>query len=130
MSSTMTQDLTQHRFATSDAFAAWLRDHDDSSTGIWLVVAKKGSPMATITHGQALLVALRHGWIDAQALSLDSDSFLQRFCPRRKGSNWSARNREYVEAMIAEGTMAPRGLEEVERAKQNGRWEAAYAGRA
>jgi uncharacterized protein YdeI (YjbR/CyaY-like superfamily) len=125
----MTDDLTQHRFATPGAFADWLRRNDDTSTGIWLVVAKKGSPMATITHRQALLVALRHGWIDAQALSLDADGFLQRFCPRRKGSNWSARNREYVEAMIAEGTMAPRGLAEVERAKENGRWEAAYANR-
>ena len=106
-----------------------MRENEDASPGIWLVLAKKGSPMATITYEQALLVALAHGWIDGLARRLDDDGYLQRFTPRRPTSTWSLRNRHRVEAMIEEGTMSPRGLAEVERAKADGRWERAYVGK-
>jgi uncharacterized protein YdeI (YjbR/CyaY-like superfamily) len=122
-------DETPHRFPTPDAFADWLGRNDETSPGIWLVLAKKGSPMATVTYRQALLVALAHGWIDGQARRLDDGSFLQRFTPRRPKSTWSLRNRHYVEAMIADGTMSPRGLAEVARAKADGRWDRAYVGK-
>jgi uncharacterized protein YdeI (YjbR/CyaY-like superfamily) len=100
----------------------WLAEHEDTSPGIWIVCAKKGSPMATVTYEQALLVALAHGWIDGHTKSLDADGFLQRFSPRRPKSNWSLRNVRRVEAMIADDTIRARGLTEVERAKQDGRW--------
>jgi len=125
----MPGDVTPHRFGTPDAFRSWLRENEDASPGIWLVMAKKGSPMATITYEQALLIALAHGWIDGLARRLDDDSYLQRFTPRRPASTWSLRNRHRVEEMIEEGTMSPRGLAEVERAKADGRWERAYVGK-
>ena len=124
----MTTDLTPHRFDTPESFGAWLSENDDTSSGSWLVVAKKGSPMATITYRQALLAALAHGWIDGQARRLDDDSYLQRFTPRRPKSTWSLRNQNYVQAMIDEGTISPRGLAEVGRAKAHGRWDNAYEG--
>jgi len=124
----MPDDVAPHRFDTPEAFGSWLRENEDTSPGIWLVMAKKGSPLATITYDQALLVALAHGWIDGLARRLDDDSFLQRFTPRRPRSTWSLRNRNRVEAMIENGAMSPRGLAEVERAKADGRWENAYVG--
>lgn len=124
----MPDDGAPHRFDTPEAFGSWLRENEDASVGIWLVMAKKGSPLATITYEQALLVALAHGWIDGLARRLDDDSFLQWFTPRRPRSTWSLRNRSRVEAMIENGTMSPRGLAEVESAKADGRWEHAYVG--
>jgi uncharacterized protein YdeI (YjbR/CyaY-like superfamily) len=120
---TVTDERETRRFDSPDAFRAWLREYQDSSTGLWLSIAKKGSPTKTVTYAEALVVALEHGWIDAQALRCDEVTWLQRFTPRRPRSPWSLRNRRAAEAMIEQGTMAPRGLAEVERARADGRWD-------
>jgi uncharacterized protein YdeI (YjbR/CyaY-like superfamily) len=115
------------RFETAAAFRDWLREHQDSSAGLWLTLATKTSQVACLTYGDALDVALEYGWIDGQARRLD-DAYLRRFTPRRPQSPWSLRNRRTAEAMIEQGRMASRGLAEVERAKADGRWDRAYAG--
>lgn len=115
------------RFDSREHFRGWLEQNQDSSTGIWLLLAKKDSGHTTVTYAEALDVALEFGWIDGQAKSLDERSHQRRFTPRRPKSPWSLRNREFAQAMIDEGRMAPRGLVEVERARADGRWDAAYA---
>ena len=114
------------------AWRAWLDEHEDSAPdGVWLIVAKKGQDApTTLTRAAALEEALCSGWIDAQAKSRDAATSLQRYCPRRARSIWSVRNREIVARLIAEGRMRPRGQAEIDRAKQDGRWDAAYAGPA
>jgi uncharacterized protein YdeI (YjbR/CyaY-like superfamily) len=124
----VTDELETRRFDSLDAFRAWLGQHQDSSPGVWLTIAKKSSPTPTVTYAEAVGAALEHGWIDGQARSLDADAYLQRFTPRRPRSPWSLRNRRAAEAMIEAGTMALRGLAEVERARADGRWDRAYAG--
>jgi uncharacterized protein YdeI (YjbR/CyaY-like superfamily) len=89
-------------------------------------IAKKGSGIASVTHDEALDVALCFGWIDAQRKPLDDTYFLQRFCPRRPRSKWSKRNVGKVEKLTAAGRMRPPGLAEVEKAKADGRWDDAY----
>ena len=116
------------RFDTPEAFREWLRVHQDSSPGIWLAIARKGSRTTSVTYPEAVAAALEHGWIDGQARRLDDETYLQRFTPRRPQSPWSLRNRRAAEAMIEAGTMAPRGLAEVERARADGRWDRAYGG--
>jgi len=113
--------------ASREEWEAWLAENHASSAGVWVRLAKKGAGDATVTRADALEVALCYGWIDSQARSLDDSYWLQRFTPRRKRSKWSRINREAVEALIAAGKMKPAGLAEVEAAKQDGRWEAAYA---
>ena len=95
---------------------------------MWLRLAKKDAPEPTISYLEALDVALCFGWIDAQTRGLDRDYWLKRFTPRRPGSKWSKINTEKAEALIAAGRMQPAGLREVEKAKADGRWAAAYAG--
>ncbi|MCA5892828.1 YdeI/OmpD-associated family protein [Isoptericola sp. NEAU-Y5] len=114
------------------AWRAWLDQHEDTCPdGVWLVLAKKGRPApTTLTHATALAEALCSGWIDAQGRGLGADTMLQRFCPRRSRSRWSARNVEIVGRLTEEGRMRPRGLAEVARAQEDGRWEAAYQGPA
>jgi uncharacterized protein YdeI (YjbR/CyaY-like superfamily) len=119
---------TARRFDAPDAFRAWLTEHHDLSSGVWLTIAKKGSQTSTVTYAEALDAALQYGWIDGQARRCDDDTYLQRFTPRRQRSPWSLRNRRAAEAMIEEGTMAPSGLAEVERARADGRWDRAYEG--
>ena len=116
------------RFDSADAFRAWLKEHQDSSSGVWLAIAKKASPTHALTYNEALDAALQYGWIDGQARRLDDDSYVQLFTPRRPRSPWSMRNRQRAAAMIDEGRMAPRGLAEVERARMDGRWDRAYEG--
>jgi uncharacterized protein YdeI (YjbR/CyaY-like superfamily) len=110
------------------AWRAWLERHHGDSDGVWLVTAKKG--FAGVSRDEALEEALCHGWIDGQARSGDDATYLQRYTPRRARSVWSQRNTKIVERLTAEGRMHPAGLAEVERAKADGRWEAAYAGSA
>lgn len=111
------------------AFGAWLADHHDDPTGVWLVLAKKGTSEPTsLTYAQALDQALRWGWIDGQVRSLDAGTFRQRWMRRRPRSVWSVRNVGYATALIEQGLMQPPGLAEVERARADGRWDAAYAG--
>ncbi len=113
------------------AWRAWLAAHHGEVDGVWLVLAKKGTTEpTTVTHDQALEEALCFGWIDGQARGRDAATSLQRFTPRRRRSSWSKRNVGIAERLIAEGRMQPAGIAEVERAKTDGRWEAAYAGPA
>lgn len=113
------------------AWRAWLDVNEDSSDGVWLVLAKKGTTEPTsVTYAQALDEALCSGWIDGQKRSLDAATFLQRFTPRRKASLWSERNIGLVATLIADGRMRDRGQAEIDRAKEDGRWDRAYAGAA
>lgn len=107
-------------------WAAWLRRHHESSQGAWLKFAKKASGIATVTHAQALEEALCYGWIDGQAAQFDERFYLIRFTPRRPRSKWSQLNRDKVERLTNEGRMQPAGLAQVEAAKEDGRWDAAY----
>ena len=113
-------------FESKEAFAAWLDEHHGDEDGLWLKVAKKASGIPTITHAEALELALCHGWIDGQRKALDEQFFIQRFTPRRARSRWSKINRDKAEQLIAEGRMTPAGMREVERARADGRWDAAY----
>lgn len=113
-------------FATSAAFDRWLAKHHAKATVVWIKHAKKGSGEPSITWTEAVDVALCHGWIDGQSKSLDERYYLQRYTPRRAASVWSKINRERVARLIEVGRMRPAGLAEVERAKGDGRWDAAY----
>ncbi len=113
------------------AWRDWLARHVGDERGVWLTLAKKGMPSpTTLTYAQALEEALCQGWIDGQARSVDAATYRQRFTPRRSRSLWSRRNVGLVERLAAEGRMQPAGLAEVERARSDGRWDAAYAGPA
>lgn len=113
------------------AWRAWLDEHEDSADGAWLVLAKKGTTEPTsLTYDEALEEALCSGWIDGQRRSRDAATSLQRMTPRRSRSTWSKRNVGHIERLTTEGRMRPRGLAEVERARADGRWDAAYAGPA
>jgi uncharacterized protein YdeI (YjbR/CyaY-like superfamily) len=110
------------------AWREWLGENHPDPDGVWLVLAKKGTEKPTsLTYDQALEEALCHGWIDGQARRRDEATYRQRFTPRRKRSAWSKRNTGIAERLRAEGRMHPAGHAEVERAKADGRWEAAYA---
>ena len=113
-------------FASQADWEAWLDDHHTSSDGIWIKYAKKASGIATVVYREALDVALRYGWIDGQVASVDEHWYAQRWTPRRARSKWSKVNRRKAEELIAGGAMKPAGLAEVERAKADGRWDAAY----
>ena len=97
-----------------------------SSEGLWLKIAKKGSGIESVTYDQAVEVALCYGWIDGQVRRFDEYYYLQLFTPRRSRSRWSKINRQKATELIERGEMKPAGLREVERAKADGRWDAAY----
>lgn len=105
-----------------------MRKNHASSDGAWLMIAKAGAEKPTVTYAQAVEIALCHGWIDGQKKALDDQHWLQRFTPRRARSLWSKVNREKAEALIESGRMQPSGLAEIDRAKGDGRWQAAYDG--
>ena len=104
----------------------WLTRHHDSSPGVWLMIAKKGSALTSVSYAEALEAALCHGWIDGQKQAHDSEAWLQKFTPRGSRSIWSKINRNKAERLIASGRMMPSGLSAIENAKRNGRWETAY----
>jgi uncharacterized protein YdeI (YjbR/CyaY-like superfamily) len=106
---------------------SWLAEHHEQSSGVWLLIAKKGSDKASVTIDDALDVALCYGWIDSQRKGYEADSYLQRYSPRRPGSPWSKLNVERVEALIDAGRLRAPGLVEVAAAQADGRWAAAYA---
>jgi uncharacterized protein YdeI (YjbR/CyaY-like superfamily) len=108
------------------AWSTWLGLHHAASSGVWLKIAKKGSKSASVTYTEALEVALAWGWIDGQKGKFDEAWWLQKFTPRGPKSIWSKVNREKAVALIEAGNMRPSGLAEVERAKRDGRWKAAY----
>lgn len=115
-------------FRTPVDWEQWLRENHDSANGVWLKIAKKDSGVASVNYDQALEAALCYGWIDGQVRGLDSTFYLQRFTPRRARSTWSKRNVGIAEQLIQAGRMRPAGLVQIEAAKQDGRWAAAYAG--
>jgi uncharacterized protein YdeI (YjbR/CyaY-like superfamily) len=115
-------------FATPAEFAAWLEASHGSSEGIWLKIAKKSAGRTSITYAEALEIALCYGWIDGQKAGYDDDHWLQRFTRRTRRSKWSQINREKAERLVAEGRMQPAGLAEIARARDDGRWDSAYAG--
>ena len=115
-------------FVSQSAWEEWLADNHNVSEGVWIKVAKKGAGIDSVRYPEVLESALCFGWIDGRREALDERHFLQRFTPRRPRSRWSRINRDTAGRLIAEGRMHPAGLAEVERAKQDGRWEAAYEG--
>jgi len=114
-------------FRSEAAFAAWLRAHHARETEIWLRIYKKGAGTPTVTSAQALDVALCWGWIDGIRKGLDEESFLQRYTPRRARSIWSQINRGHVARLTAGKRMQPSGQRQIDAAKADGRWDAAYA---
>ena len=114
-------------FRTEAAFEAWLARNQARETEIWLKIHKKDSGLPTITWAQALDVALCWGWIDGIRKAFDERSFLQRFTPRRAKSIWSQINRDHVARLTKSGRMTPHGQRQVDAAKADGRWDAAYA---
>jgi len=114
-------------FRDAEAFETWLRANHDRETEIWIKIHKKDSGLPTVTHAQALDVALCWGWIDAIRKPLNEKSFLQRFTPRRPKSIWSQVNRDHIARLTAAGRMTPHGQKQVDAAKADGRWDAAYA---
>ena len=114
-------------FRTEAAFATWLRANHARETELWLKVHKKGSGLPSVTCAQALDVVLCWGWIDGIRKAFDERSFLQRYTPRRARSVWSQINRDHVARLTAAGRMTPHGQRQVDAAKVDGRWDAAYA---
>lgn len=115
------------QLASPEEWEAWLDAEHASSDGVWLKFAKKGSGVTTVVYAEALDVALCFGWIDSQVMTLDERFYLQKFTPRRSRSKWSKINVEKIEALTTAGRMRPAGLEQVELAKADGRWNAAYS---
>ena len=114
-------------FGTAAAFEKWLAAHHASETELWLKIHKKASGRRTVTYAEALDVALCWGWIDGLKKSFDDESFIQRFTPRTAKSIWSQVNRDHVQRLVSAGRMTPHGERQVELAKADGRWAAAYA---
>ncbi len=123
---TIKQGLPILELPHAAAWEQWLHAHHRESNGVWLKIAKKGSPVRTATYPDALALALCFGWIDGQRAAHDEHFFLQRFTRRGPRSKWSEINREKAEQLTAEGRMKPAGQAEVEAAKADGRWAAAY----
>ena len=113
-------------FRKQSDWTKWLEKSHAKSSGVWLRMAKKDSGLKSINHDEALDVALCYGWIDGQARSEGATTWLQKFTPRGKRSIWSKKNRDNVQRLIESGDMRDAGLAEVERAKKDGRWDAAY----
>jgi uncharacterized protein YdeI (YjbR/CyaY-like superfamily) len=114
-------------FRDAAEFEAWLAEHVDLEAGAWLKIAKKGSGVASLTDDEAVDVGLCYGWIAGQRKAYNEVYYLQKYVPRRRRSRWSQVNVRKVEALLAAGRMQRSGLAEVEAAKADGRWDAAYA---
>jgi uncharacterized protein YdeI (YjbR/CyaY-like superfamily) len=121
-------DLPVEEFASANAWERWLARNHATSPGLWLKIAKKGTGTTTVDITDAIEIALCYGWIDGLRHKHDDVYFRQRFTPRKPRSRWSQINRDRAEALIAAGRMQPAGQAEVDAAKADGRWEAAYAG--
>ena len=118
--------LPVRRFASRPAWQKWLAAHHERSAGVWLELAKKDSGLRSVSRADALEDALCYGWIDSQSMTLDEKRYLQRFTPRRSRSKWSKINCAAVERLHAQGRLAPAGIREMEAARRDGRWDAAY----
>jgi uncharacterized protein YdeI (YjbR/CyaY-like superfamily) len=119
-------DLPVISFSSQGEWEEWLEQNHESSPGLWLKLAKVDSGIQSVTYSQAVDSALCHGWIDGQKGSYDEHYWLQRFTRRTPRSKWSKRNRERATVLIEQGKMKPAGLREIELARQDGRWDAAY----
>src|ERR1700749_3462766 len=124
------RDLPIGAFKSQPGFGAWLTAQPADSPGLWLKIAKKSSGIASISRDEAVDAALCHGWIDGQLDKFDDAYWLIVFTPRQSTSKWSEKNRARVLELIALGRVRAAGLSEIERAKKDGRWEAAYAGQS
>jgi uncharacterized protein YdeI (YjbR/CyaY-like superfamily) len=122
----LARELPVKAFRSRAAWEAWLEQHHDSALGVWIKFAKKGSGVPSVNYAEALDVALCYGWIDGQLKRLDESYYLHRFTPRRPKSKWSKVNCAKVSALLEAGRMRPAGLRQVEAAKADGRWDAAY----
>ena len=120
------KDLLTLPFASEAEWEQWLEENHALADGVWVKMAKKETGIASVNHPQALDVALCFGWIDGQRLKFDEQYFLQKFTPRRSKSPWSKVNQDKVAALIEQGRMREAGLQEIERAKADGRWAMAY----
>jgi uncharacterized protein YdeI (YjbR/CyaY-like superfamily) len=114
-------------FASAKALEAWMRKNHASASELWIKIHKKDSGLASVTPAEALDVMLCWGWIDGLRRGFDEHSFLQRYSPRREKSLWSQINRKHVARLIAAGRMTPAGQKQIDAAKADGRWKAAYA---
>lgn len=121
------RDLPVIAFKSQQAWDAWLTSQPADSKGLWLKLAKKSSGISSVSRPEAIDTALCHGWIDGQLDSFDENCWLIRFTPRQSSSKWSEKNRARALQLVELGRMQPAGLNEIERAKQDGRWKAAYA---
>lgn len=121
--------MNDHKFtfAKQEDWEAWLSSNGEAASGVWLRIAKRSAEQPTLTYAQALESALCHGWIDGQKQAESEHYWLQRFSPRAAKSIWSKINKAKAEALMSAGRMRPTGLREINRAKQDGRWEAAYS---
>ena len=119
--------MTPKTFATPGALETWMRTNHARAPELWLKIHKKGSGLRSVTPAEALDIALCFGWIDGLRRAFDARSFLQRYSPRRARSVWSQINRDHVGRLIAAGRMRPAGQKQVDAAKADGRWRAAYA---
>lgn len=122
------EDLPVLGFADVVAWESWLAEQHATAPGIWLKIIKNGARGPGISYSEALDVAMCYGWIDGQKGGLDDEYWLQRFTPRKPGSRWSKINTERAGRLIEAGRMGPAGLREVEAARADGRWQAAYHG--
>ncbi|HUE25198.1 MAG TPA: YdeI/OmpD-associated family protein [Solirubrobacteraceae bacterium] len=120
------QELPIVEAADQQAWRAWLEANHASPSGVWLKFAKKGSPTPSVSYGEAIEEALCYGWIDGQVRAHDEHFYLQRFTPRRPRSKWSQINREKATRLLADGRMRPAGLAQIDAARADGRWDAAY----
>jgi uncharacterized protein YdeI (YjbR/CyaY-like superfamily) len=119
-------ELPVKLFKTQKAWTTWLDKHHAKSSGVWLQIAKKTGDLKSVSYAEAVEVALCYGWIDGQGKGLDESAWLQKFTPRGSRSIWSKINRTKADELIKNGRMQPAGLAAIDRAKQNGQWEAAY----
>ena len=121
------KDLRTLEFADRGAWERWLEANHESSAGVWLKIARKGSGATTVSYPEALEEAIRCGWIDGQKGSHDDAFWLQRFVPRGPRSKWSQVNRTMATELMKQGRMRPAGVAQIEAAKNDGRWDSAYA---
>ena|SRR5436305_1283697 len=115
-------------FSSADEWERWLESNHSTADGVWVKIAKQGTGIDSVRYPEVLDIALCFGWIDARREALDADYFLQRFTARRPRSRWSKINRAKAEQLMAARRMRPAGLAEVEKARADGRWDAAYDG--
>jgi uncharacterized protein YdeI (YjbR/CyaY-like superfamily) len=119
-------DLAVRHFERQKDWANWLAENHSSSPGVWLQLAKKGADIQSVSYDEAIEVALCFGWIDGHKKTYSEQFWLQKFTRRSDNSIWSKNNKDKALALIKEGKMKPAGLQEVDRAKSDGRWDAAY----